>query len=706
MHELFEKLNPEQKEAVSTTDGPLLVLSGAGTGKTKVLTSRIANILLERKASPHQILAVTFTNKAANEMKERLLDMIGPPATGVFLGTFHSFGVRILRKYGKILDIDPSFIIITPDEQEKLIKELMLDRNIDIKKWDPKIMSSIINRWKDKGLIPGKPNPNLKGIHFANHNAPEIYKDYQSKLRQINAVDFGDLLLQPLILFAKHEDILESYQNRYKYILVDEYQDTNIAQYYLLRLLAQKEKNICCVGDDDQSIYSWRGAEVENILKFEKDFENAKIIRLETNYRSTKHILDAASKLINNNKERLGKFLRPSKDKIDAEKISLFETMDASQEAQRITEEIEALLSKGYYYSQIAVLVRANFLTRVIEEKFITNGIPYKIIGGVKFYERAEIKDILAYIRLTLQDTDDLAFTRIINTPKRSIGKTSINTIKDYANKNELTLYEASQKMLELNLLKPALSKSLTMFINLIENFKMKKEALEPHAFIKYIAQKSGYFEMLEQSKDIKDETRIENINELVNVVKMEFSAIEDFMEYVSLVMDIDEESGQDQVNIMTLHASKGLEFEAVFLPAWEEGIFPSQKSMEEEGEQGLEEERRLAYVGITRAKQKAFISYAISRMVFGSWQTNIPSRFIAELPEESLEIQKITNMSYSYKKPIPKKINNDPYSIGAKVFHEEFGYGRIVSKDGEKLQIAFENNGIKKLMANYIELA
>lgn len=716
-------LNTEQRKAVEQISGPLLVLAGAGTGKTKVLTARITNIIMQRAANPYEILAVTFTNKAANEMRERVLNLIGPSGQGVNLGTFHSLGVRILRKHGEIVDIKNNFVIINDKDQIRLIKEIMQSEDIDITKFIPKIMAGIINRWKDRGLVPGKPTSEIKGVNYANGKAPKIYEIYQEKLRIINAVDFGDLLLQPLVIFAKHDDILSYYQEKFKYILVDEYQDTNISQYYLLRLLSQKHKNICCVGDDDQSIYSWRGAEVENILKFEKDYENAEVIRLQTNYRSTKYILEAATNLINNNSKRHIKNLIPNKDE-DAEKITVYEVMDSESEASKIAEEIENLKSKEYAYNDIAILVRAGFQTRAFEEKFISLGIPYKIIGGQKFYERAEIRDIIAYIRLILQKTDDLAFERIVNQPKRGIGKTTVNEIKQYAFSNKIPLFNAVKNMITNGLLKTAAEKSLKEFIYIIENLERKINLLSPTELIDMILKDTGYMKMLEGSKDISDKDRVENLKELKNVVKNQFDSLKDFIEYISLIMDSDDRTEEDEVKIMTLHAAKGLEFDTVFLPGWEEGIFPSQRTLEDEGKNGEEEERRLAYVGLTRAKRKIYILYAVTRMVFGNWQTNMPSRFLKELPEGCIDCEKLSNTmpinSFNYKKfNKPKKQiksnyedfdfdqtpESEKFAPGRKVRHETFGEGRIISKDGNKLQIAFEGNGIKKLMLEYIEL-
>ncbi len=625
-------LNPEQRQAVLTTEGPLLVLSGAGTGKTKVLTTRIAFLIYQKLARPWQILAVTFTNKASREMKERLEAMIGADARSVWLGTFHSIGVKIINKYAPLLGLESNFIVLGTDDQERLLKQILSDAGVDTKKYPPATLLDIIQRWKDKGLPPESVT-SAYNTTFCDGRALEFYQTYQRRLKALNAVDFGDLLLLPLLLFQSHPDILETYQNQFKYILVDEYQDTNIAQYLLLRLLAQKNRNICCVGDDDQSIYSWRGAEVENILSFQTIFKDALLIRLERNYRSTSHILGAASGLISHNAGRLGKTLRVADAQIDSgEKVIVHGFWNGEQEAETIVEEIENAHRLGTPLSHMAILVRAGFQTRAFEEVLMRYGVPYKIIGGFKFYEREEIKDAIAYLRLISNTNDDLAFMRIINKPRRGVGDQAMQSLTSTAKEKHISLYNA----IAWSALRPTLRKTLDAFIEQVKNWQQQSQTLEPKILLQQILEESGYLTLWRQEKSIDSETRLENLTELYNVLG-EFQNIRDFIEYASLVTDTDEKTDGDQLVVMTLHASKGLEFDQVYLPGWEEGLFPHQKAIDESGDFGLEEERRLAYVGLTRARKRAFISFAQNRRVYGQWQSAVASRFIDELPPEHI---------------------------------------------------------------------
>ena len=633
--EYLKNLNEQQKEAVSYLNGPLLIVAGAGSGKTKVLTSRIAHIIKQKKAFPNQIIAVTFTNKAAKEMQNRVSKILKKEAIGLsWLGTFHSISAKLLRKHAPAVGLKSNYSIIDQDDQVRLVKNICKAENIDVKKISPKYILSIIDNWKNKGWYPE--DVILKKKDVFEKGFLKIYKIYQNKLMDLNACDFGDLILHCVKIFEKNLDIRKLYSKNFKYILVDEYQDTNLIQSKWLNYLAEYNENICCVGDDDQSIYSWRGAEIKNFLKFDKIYENTKIIRLEKNYRSTQNILSVASKLIENNQNRVGKKLYTNSD--NGELVSLNCYKNGRDEATGAGDRIEKL-KKKYSLNNISILVRAIFQTREFEERFLKIGLPYRIIGGIKFYERAEIKDCIAYLRIIHQAQDDLSFERIINVPKRSIGDSTIKQINEYAKKNELSLEVASKKLLENNKIKPKTKIGLTSFLNLIDkwrnDFNVKK--FGHIKLLQTILDESGYSQMLKNKKDLENENRLENIKELLNAMK-EFDNLESFLEHVALATSIDKNWEGQKVNLMTIHASKGLEFDVVFLPGWEEGLFPHQKSIEEKGEKGLEEERRLAYVGITRAKKLVNISFSMNRFYQGDWIDSIASRFIDELPNEHLE--------------------------------------------------------------------
>ncbi|MDC3090110.1 UvrD-helicase domain-containing protein [Candidatus Pelagibacter sp.] len=633
--DFLKNLNNAQKEAVMYLDGPLLIVAGAGSGKTKVLTSRIANIIKEKKAFPNQILAVTFTNKAAKEMHNRVSNILGSSAVGLsWLGTFHSICAKFLRKHASAANLNSNFTIIDTDDQIRLIKNICKSENIDVKQLSPRYILAIIDRWKNKGFYPSEVKINYKDIY--EKTILPIYKVYQQKLIDLNSCDFGDLILHAVKILEKNSDIRELYTKNFKYILVDEYQDTNYIQSRWLNLLAEKNKNICCVGDDDQSIYSWRGAEIKNFLEFDKIYEKTKIIRLEQNYRSTQNILSVASNLISNNQDRVGKTLTTTME--DGELIKLNCFKNGKDEAIGLSDEIEQI-KKKYSYNNIAILVRAIFQTREFEERFLKTGIPYRIIGGTKFYERAEIKDCIAYLRLIHQDKDDLAFERIVNNPKRSIGDSTIKTIHNYQKEYSLSLEVSSRKMMQENLFKPKTKIGLSSFLNLLTKWRneIAIKKINHVKLLQIVLDESGYSLMLKNKKDLENENRLENIKELLSAMK-EFDNLESFLEHVSLATSIDQEWDGEKVNMMTMHASKGLEFDVVFLPGWEEGLFPHQKSLEEKGQKGLEEERRLAYVGITRAKKKALISFSMNRFYQGDWIDSMASRFIEELPEKFLE--------------------------------------------------------------------
>ncbi len=633
--EYLKNLNEAQKEAVMHLDGPLLIVAGAGSGKTKVLTSRIANIIQKKKAFPNQILAVTFTNKAAKEMHLRVSQILGSGATGLsWLGTFHSICAKLLRKHASAVNLNSNFTIIDSDDQIRLVKNICKAENIDIKQLSPRYVLAIIDRWKNKGFYPDEVIINKKDIY--EKTILPIYKVYQQKLLDLNTCDFGDLILHSVKIFEKNNDIREIYSNNFKYILVDEYQDTNFIQSKWLNLLTNKNENICCVGDDDQSIYSWRGAEIKNFLEFDQVYKNTKVIRLEENYRSTQNILSVASNLISHNQNRVGKTLKTTMEDGELLKLNCFK--NGKEEAIGISDEIEKL-KKKFSFNNIAILVRAIFQTREFEERFLKIGLPYRILGGTKFYERAEIKDCVAYLRLVKQDQDDLAFERIVNNPRRSVGDNTLNSIHMYAKKHSINLEKSARKMIEENLIKPKTKIGLTHFLELINKWRndLNNKKINPVKLLQIIMDESGYSAMLKNKKDLENENRIENIKELLSAMK-EFDNLESFLEHVSLATSVDQEWDGEKINMMTMHASKGLEFDVVFLPGWEEGLFPNQKSIEEKGQSGLEEERRLAYVGVTRAKKIANISFSMNRFYQGDWIDSMASRFIEELPEKYIE--------------------------------------------------------------------
>ena len=707
-------LNPQQLEAVNQIEGPLLVLAGAGTGKTKVLTSRIAHIIEQNIAYPSNILAVTFTNKAAKEMQERVNRII--QADGLNIGTFHSIAARMLRSYINVLDLGLSsnFTIINQDDQIKLIKNIALQNNVDVKQYPSKMIHVIISRWKDQGLLSEKLSES--DFHSPAHKiSSSIYSEYQKQMHDSNALDFGDLLLYCNQILIQNPDILEHYQNKFKYILIDEYQDTNAVQYVWARMLASKHKNICCVGDDDQSIYSWRGAEVKNILRFEQDFPNAKIIKLEQNYRSTPFILNAASSIIGNNKKRHGKKLWT--DQKEGERLKIISCWNDKEEARFISTEVENYVKTGKFKAnQIAILVRAGFQTRAFEEVFISNALPYQIIGGLRFYERMEIRDVLAYIRLSINTNDNLALERIINVPKRSIGNVTLKKIKDCANEYGISVFEALKQMISENKFKGKTKESLADFVHIITLAGQKYEKESAFDVTKFILEESNYLNILKAEKTEESRGRVENINEMLRAID-EFDNIVEFVEHSSLIMDNEslETDFGGTVKIMTLHAAKGLEFDFVFLPGWEENIFPHQKALLEEGEKGLEEERRIAYVGITRAKKNLCITYAESRRVFAEILCSIPSRFLNEIPDDLCIRGSSTNkLNYMGSKHnfsmqnihIRKnsKINNSGKNPGNKVYHQKFGNGIIVRKNGDSLEIAFEEIGLKTIKEAFVE--
>ena len=631
----LKNLNKAQKEAVTYLDGPLLIVAGAGSGKTKVLTTRIANIIKEKKAFANQILAVTFTNKAAKEMQMRVSKILGSSAIGLsWLGTFHSICAKLLRKHASAANLNSNFTIIDSDDQIRLVKNICKSENVDVKKLSPKYILAIIDRWKNKGFYPDEVVINKKDVY--EKTILPIYKIYQQKLTDLNSCDFGDLILHSVKILEENTDIREIYKKNFKYIMVDEYQDTNFIQNKWLNLLVDNNKNICCVGDDDQSIYSWRGAEIKNFLEFDKIYDNTKVIRLEQNYRSTQNILSTASDLISNNENRVGKTLETTME--DGDLVSLNCFKNGKDESIGISDEIEKIKRK-FSLNNIAILVRAIFQTREFEERFLKIGMPYRILGGTKFYERAEIKDCVAYLRLVYQEKDDLAFERIVNNPKRSIGETTLKDIHTFSKKNSLCLEISAKRMIDQNLIKPKAKVGLNIFLDLIYKWRndLRKKGINHVKLLQLILDESGYSAKLKSKKDLENENRLENIKELLSAMK-EFDNLESFLEHVSLATSIDQDWEGEKINMMTMHSSKGLEFDVVFLPGWEEGLFPHQKSIEEKGQNGLEEERRLAYVGITRARKKVIISFSMNRFYQGDWIDSIASRFINELPEKNLE--------------------------------------------------------------------
>ena len=718
------RLNPEQRAAVETVDGPLLVLAGAGTGKTRVLTTRFAHILLTKRAFPNQVLAVTFTNKAAREMRDRVAAILGEPAEGLWLGTFHALCARMLRRHAEHVGLSSNFTILDTDDQLRLLKQVMEAEQIDTKRWVPAGLMGVIQRWKDRGLTPARISAN-EDSDFANGRAQTLYVAYQERLRTLNAADFGDLILHMTEILRTQTDVLADYHRRFRYILVDEYQDTNLVQYLWLRLLAQSHRNICCVGDDDQSIYSWRGAEVENILRFEKDFEGAQVVRLEANYRSTAFILAAASGLIAHNEGRLGKTLRAGcQDAQDGEKVTVVELWDSDEEARMIAGRIEDLRREGHPLVEIAVLVRAGFQTRAFEERLITIGIPYRVVGGLRFYERAEIRDAIAYMRATVQPADDLALERIINVPRRGVGEAALRTMHEAARAWQIPLSAAAARLVESGGLR---GKPREAIGGLLRQFGRWRDMLEVDGHVVTVAMmldESGYTEMWKQDKSAEAPGRLENLKELVRALA-DFETLAGFLDHVALVMENEDRSDNDKVSLMTLHGAKGLEFDTVFLPGWEEGVFPNQRSMDESGNKGLEEERRLAYVGLTRARRRAVISHAANRRIYANWQVSIPSRFLEELPEMHVEktggsraARVAAATSFSGQFPLvarpprvfdaweqparPARIDKIP--VGARVFHQKFGYGRVKAVDDDKLDVHFETSGDKRVLDRFVE--
>ncbi|WP_425338811.1 ATP-dependent helicase [Bartonella tamiae] len=774
----LEKLNPEQRQAVETTEGAVLVLAGAGTGKTRVLTTRIAHILNLGLCTPSQILAVTFTNKAAREMKQRIGSLVGGAIEGMpWLGTFHSIGVKILRRHAELVGLKSTFTILDTDDVIRLIKQLIQAEGLDDKRWPPRSFAHMIDGWKNRGLSP-EHIPEGDARSFGNGKGRELYHAYQDRLKTLNACDFGDLLMHPIHIFQHNPDILSEYHKKFRYILVDEYQDTNTAQYLWLRLLAQRQKgqkvNLCCVGDDDQSIYGWRGAEVDNILRFEKDFPGAIVIRLERNYRSTVHILGAASHLIAHNDGRLGKTLFTDQNIDEATKVQVHAAWDSEEEARAIGEEIEQAQHHGHPLNGIAILVRASFQMREFEDRFVTLGLNYRVIGGPRFYERMEIRDAMAYFRVVTQPADDLAFERIINTPKRGLGEAALRQIHDAARMRNIPLFTVAIEMVETDELKP---KPRSALREVVENFRRWQEMLDntPHTELaEIILDDSGYTAMWQADRSAEAPGRLENLKELIRSME-DFESLRSFLEHVSLVMDADKNEDLDAVNIMTLHSAKGLEFDTVFLPGWEEGLFPHQRSLDEGGRSGLEEERRLAYVGLTRAKKDLHLWFVANRRIHGLWQSTVPSRFLDELPETHVEIAEIET-SYggygqsrfdrhepfenNYSTPgwrrakkntneatrnnwgsrsganvervgygevdsgfgagtsakiktidgelVAKSVSDSPstFAIGERVFHLKFGNGNIRFIDGNKLTVAFDKAGEKRVLDNFVQRA
>jgi DNA helicase-2/ATP-dependent DNA helicase PcrA len=757
----LDGLNPEQRRAVETLDGPVLVLAGAGTGKTRVLTTRIAHILATGRAYPSQILAVTFTNKAAREMKERIGQLVGGAVEGMpWLGTFHSIGVKILRRHAELVGLKSGFTILDTDDQIRLMKQVIEADGLDKDRWPARQLAALIDSWKNRGLTPEKV-PAGEAFAFASGKGASLYAAYQKRLKELNACDFGDLLLEGLRLLRDNPDILADYHRRFRYILVDEYQDTNVAQYLWLRLLAQGSPNICCVGDDDQSIYGWRGAEVDNILRFELDFPGATVIRLERNYRSTGNILAAASGLIAANKGRLGKTLFT--DGEDGEKVGVVGVWDDEEEARGIGSEIEQLRKGGHALNEIAVLVRASFQMRVIEDRFVTLGLPYRVIGGPRFYERQEIKDAIAYLEVTANPSNDLKFERIINVPKRGLGDTTVARVRDLARARGTPLFQAAREIIETEELSGKARKSLSDLVRSFERWRGQLTSMRHTELAELILDESGYTAMWQADRSPQAQSRLENLKELIRFMH-EFETLTGFLEHVSLVMDADQAADGDRVSLMTLHAAKGLEFETVFLPGWEEGLFPHQRSLDESGQAGLEEERRLAYVGITRAKRRAKVSFAQNRRNRGLYQSAIPSRFVDELPEAHVDVveakspfggayqnfgnpygksrfdERTPPFQSSYDTPgwqraqrnradhwnrdserkarprfrAPLTLEGElvasstretsEFKVGDRVLHQKFGGGTVADVDGNKLTIEFDNAGRKRVVDSFVE--
>jgi DNA helicase-2/ATP-dependent DNA helicase PcrA len=756
----LDGLNPEQRAAVEALDGPVLVLAGAGTGKTRVLTTRIAHILCSGRAQSWQILAVTFTNKAAREMKERIGQLVGGAVEGMpWLGTFHAVGVKILRRHGELVGLKSGFTILDTDDQLRLVKQVIEGANLDKDRWPARQLAALIDSWKNRGLTPDQV-PRGEAFGFAEGKGAELYAAYQRRLKELNAADFGDLLLETIRLFRENPDLLAEYRHRFRYILVDEYQDTNVAQYLWLRLLAGGgTANVCCVGDDDQSIYGWRGAEVDNILRFEADFPGAKVIRLERNYRSTGHILAAAAGLIAHNTGRLGKTLFT--DGALGERVTLTALWDDEEEARTIGDDIEALRRAGHSLEGTAILVRASFQMRAFEDRFVTLGLPYRVVGGPRFYERQEIKDAIAYLEVTLNPANDLKFERILNVPKRGLGDTSLRRINDLARaRGGVPLYQAAREIVETEELPGKARKSLADLIAAFERWRAGVEGMRHTELAELILDESGYTQMWQHDRSPQAHARLENLKELIRFMG-DFDTLQGFLEHVSLVMDADTADGGDRVSLMTLHAAKGLEFDVVFLPGWEEGLFPHQRSLDENGQAGLEEERRLAYVGLTRARRKAKVSFVRNRRTRGLWQPATPSRFVDELPGGHLDIVEARSphagagAGYGYANPYGRSRFEEPgsgfnssyttpgwqrakehwgredrrrssgpqggpktiegklvasstgrgagYRVGERVFHEKFGYGRVAQVDGDKLAVRFDKAGEKRVVDSFV---
>ena len=752
----LDGLNPEQREAIETLDGPVLVLAGAGTGKTRVLTTRIAHILATGRAYPSQILAVTFTNKAAREMKNRVGNLVGGAVEGMpWLGTFHSIGVKILRKHYELVGLRSGFTILDTDDQIRLLKQLIDVAELDKDRWPARQLAGLIDSWKNRGLTPDQVSKG-EAFSFANGKGAELYAAYQARLKELNAVDFGDLLLECLRLFREHPDVLTEYHGRFRYLLVDEYQDTNVAQYMWLRLFAQGSPNVCCVGDDDQSIYGWRGAEVDNILRFDQDFPGAKVIRLERNYRSTGHILASASHVISHNSGRLGKTLFT--DDIDGEKVAVSGVWDDEEEARGISDFIERAGNDGGNLNEIAILVRSSAQMRAFEDRFVTLGLPYRVIGGPKFYDRQEIRDAIAYLEITVNPSNDLKFERIVNTPKRAIGDTSVNRIRAFARARQIPIYQAARQIIETDELPGKARNALSGLLGQFEMWRQAAETMRHTELAELILDDSGYTAMWQKDKSPQAQTRLENLKELVRFMH-DFDSLSGFLEHVSLVMDAAAAEDGDRVTLMTLHAAKGLEFDIVFLPGWEEGLFPHQRAIDESGLSGLEEERRLAYVGITRARKQAHISFAQNRRMRGLYQAATPSRFVDELPETHVAIVEVKSpfggrqgnfggyanpygtsrfdkttdaFESSYDTPGWKraksrwqdekgKRRSEPmmlegelvassaakssaYEVGARVFHNKFGYGDVTAADGNKLTVQFDEGGQRKVVDDFLQ--